>query len=179
MSAVKWHHESRGQCYAKFRRVTVKSNHRKRRGVWSKPWPLPAGVRQHPAQTCSCGCRLRTAYRFREYQGYFCYTRLKLSFPPYTTLPLQVYFDILSYLTNLKAFFHHLRFSFLFVFDPSSSPTGLMMRITSNCRHQDASRFTGWAKKRSNKLMIIIMSKFNRLKNPLKDSVVNLQLNAY
>jgi len=81
-------------------------------------------AREHPAQTCSCGCRLRTAYRFREYhRGYFCYTRLKLSFPPYTTLPLQVYFDIVSYLTNLKAFFHHLRFSFLFVFDPSSSPT--------------------------------------------------------
>ena len=141
MSAVKWHHESRVQCYAKFRRVTVKSNHRKRCGVWSKPWPLPAGVRQHPAQTCSCGCRLRTACRFREYhRGYFCYTRLKLSFPPYTTLPLQVYFDILSYLTNLKAFVviicafrscssltHHLRqqltndcmddFTFLYIFN--------------------------------------------------------------
>ena len=139
MSAVKWHHESRVQCYAKFHRVTVKSNHRKRRGVWSKQWPLPAGVRQHPAQTCSCGCRLRTAYRFREYQGYFCYTRLKLSFRriqhshfrfisiSYRIWRIWRHFFIICAFRSCSCLTHHLRqqltndcmddFTFLYIFN--------------------------------------------------------------
>jgi len=39
--------------------------------------------------------------------------------------------------------------------------------------------FTGWAKKLGHRLLAIILSNLNRLKNSLEDSWVNLELKGY